>query len=217
MVAMRIPVFKTYTRSEFVADAWLHAVGVAAASAGAVALLIVALSQNSLRLGVALGIYALGLAATFAFSAAYNLVSRPTAKAVLRRLDHSAIFVMIAGTYTPFALVSLDGAYGLLGFVWAVAAVGVALKLFLPHRFETISVVLYLAQGWVVITAIDPLAEALPVPALVLLVTGGVIYTAGVVFHLWERLRYHNVIWHSFVLAAAACHYAAVIDAVALT
>ncbi len=212
---MRIPVFKTYSRGEFLADAWLHIVGVTAAGAGAVVLLAIALSQNSLRLGVALTVYALGLAATFAFSAAYNLVQRPQLKAVLRRLDHSAIFVMIAGTYTPFALVSLGGSYGygLLAFVWAVAAFGVALKLFLPHRFENIAVLFYLAQGWAVLTAINPLIEALPSTAMVLLLAGGVIYTGGVAFHMWEKLRYHNVIWHSCVLAAACCHYAAVVDA----
>lgn len=210
------PPFPEYTCAERRADAVLHAIGVAGSAAGSVTLLALALMQEQLRATLALAVYAIGLAATFACSAAYNLVSRPGLKTVLRRLDHSAIFLMIAGTYTPFALMALPPRLGLalLAVVWGIAVVGVALKVLVPHRFERTSVLLYLAQGWAVLFAIGPLREALSSPSLWLLVGGGVVYTLGVAFHLLERLRFHNVVWHAFVLAAACLHYAAVVDTV---
>ena len=136
-------------------------------------------------------------------------------KEVLRRLDHAAIFVMIAGSYTPFALV-VGGIAGhaLLAAVWAIAAVGVAIKLRFPRRFDKISVLLYLFQGWIVVLALDSITAALPSRALTLLVAGGIVYTLGVGFHLMERLRFHNVIWHVFVLGGAACQFVAIRDAV---
>jgi hemolysin III len=139
-------------------------------------------------------------------------------KAILRRFDHAAIYVKIAATYTPFAMVKLGGAigFGLLGAVWAVGLFGVAAKLFWPAQLVRTSYVLYLAQGWACVAALQPLTEALPARALTLLVVGGILYTLGVVFHLWQSLRYHNAIWHGFVLVASACHFAAVVDAVAL-
>ena len=148
----------------------------------------------------------------FACSAAYNLTWHPNWKEALRRLDHAAIFVMIAGSYTPFSLAVIGGTWGwaLFAVVWAVAALGVALKLFLPRRFERAAIVLYLAQGWSVLVVVEPLAAALSTPALSLLVAGGAIYTLGVVFHLWRSLPYHNAIWHGFVLAGSVTHFIAI-------
>jgi hemolysin III len=215
-VSGRAPLFPDYTRAERRADAVLHAIGVAGSAAGSLTLLVLAAMQEQVRAALALGVYALGLATTFACSAAYNLVSRPQLKSVLRRLDHSAIFLMIAGTYTPFALMALPPRLGatLLAVVWGIAALGVTLKLVAPHRFDRLFVLLYLAQGWAVLFAIGPLRQALSSPSLWLLVGGGVVYTLGVAFHLLERMRFHNVIWHAFVLAAACLHYAAVVDTV---
>ena len=164
---------------------------------------------------VGLIVYSLGLVGMFATSAAYNLVSDAGVKETLRRLDHAAIFVMIAGSYTPFALV-VGGRAGhmLLAAVWAIAAVGVAIKLRYPRRFDKLSVLLYLSQGWIVLLALDSITAALSNRALSLLVAGGVVYTVGVAFHLMERLLFHNVIWHIFVLGGAACQFAAIRDAV---
>ena len=226
--------FPQFTRGERLADAVVHILGVSASLAAAPALLVLAVwhSQSSLALiepgtfgptlfstaNLSLAVYGLGLVAVFACSAAYNMVWHPNWKEVLRRLDHAAIFVMIAGSYTPFSLAVIGGTWGwaLFAVVWAVAALGVALKLFLPRRFERAAIVLYLAQGWSVLVVVEPLAAALSTPALSLLVAGGVIYTLGVVFHLWRSLPYHNAIWHALVLIAAACHYLAILDAVAL-
>lgn len=164
---------------------------------------------------VGLIVYSIGLVGMFAASAAYNLVSHVGVKEILRRLDHAAIFVMIAGSYTPFALV-VGGRAGhmLLAAVWAIAAVGVAIKLRYPRRFDKLSVLLYLSQGWIVLLALDSITAALSNRALSLLVAGGVVYTVGVAFHLMERLLFHNVIWHIFVLGGAACQFVAIRDAV---
>lgn len=164
---------------------------------------------------VGLIVYSIGLVGMFAASAAYNLVSHVGVKEILRRLDHAAIFVMIAGSYTPFALV-VGGRTGhmLLAAVWAIAAVGVAIKVRYPRRFDKLSVLLYLSQGWIVLLALDSITAALSNRALSLLVAGGVVYTVGVAFHLMERLLFHNVIWHIFVLGGAACQFAAIRDAV---
>jgi hemolysin III len=152
----------------------------------------------------------------FTCSAGYNLIVRPKVKAVFRRLDHAAIFIMIAGTYTPFALMKMDAKWGfiLLAVVWTMAAIGVAIKLFLPRYLEGVTTGLYLVQGWAVVVAWHPLVSAVPGHVAFLLMLGGVLYTVGVVFHLWERLPFQNAIWHGFVLVAASVHFAAVVDIV---
>jgi hemolysin III len=124
---------------------------------------------------------------------------------------------MIAATYTPFILIEMNTPFGLslLGVVWAIAVVGIVLQLFAPRYLGRLSVALYLIQGWAVLAALEPLMSALPGRVLTLLMAGGVLYTVGVVFHLWERLPYQNAIWHGFVLSAATCHFAAVIFVVA--
>ena len=207
--------FPSYTRLERIADACVHAVSVLFSVAAASLLLIGAIGVLPAALFIGLIVYSIGLIGMFAASAAYNLVPHVGAKETLRRLDHAAIFVMIAGSYTPFALV-VGGAtgYALLASVWAIAAAGVAIKLSFPRRFERLSVLLYLFQGWIVVLALDSITAALPSRALTLLVAGGIVYTLGVAFHLMERLRFHNVIWHIFVLGGAACQYIAIRDAV---
>ena len=183
--------------------------------AAAALLLVGAIGVLPAAIFVGLIVYSIGLVGMFAASAAYNLVSHVGVKEILRRLDHAAIFVMIAGSYTPFALV-VGGRTGhmLLAAVWAIAAVGVAIKLRYPRRFDKLSVLLYLSQGWIVLLALDSITAALSNRALYLLVAGGVVYTVGVAFHLMERLRFHNVIWHIFVLGGAACQFVAIRDAV---
>ena len=183
--------------------------------AAAALLLIGAIGVLPVAIFVGLIVYSIGLIGMFAASAAYNLVSHVGVKECLRRLDHASIFVMIAGSYTPFALV-VGGIAGhtLLAAVWAIAAAGVAIKLRYPRRFDKLSVLLYLSQGWIVLLALDSITAALSNRALTLLVAGGIVYTVGVAFHLMERLRFHNVIWHIFVLGGAACQFVAIRDAV---
>ncbi|MGE5768324.1 MAG: PAQR family membrane homeostasis protein TrhA [Bacteroidota bacterium] len=207
-----------YSRPERLADGIIHVLGVVFALAACISLAFALLPSRDALLWLALGLYGAGLLAMLGCSALYNLCGPGRWKGVLRRLDHAAIFVMIAGTYTPFTLIALGGAwgYGLLAFVWTVALCGVALKLFWPRRFDRLSVAAYLLLGWSIVVAIDPLFAAVSTVGLALLGAGGLLYTLGVVFHLWRRLPYQNAIWHAFVLAAAACHFSAVLGEVAL-
>jgi hemolysin III len=208
--------FPQYTLGERVADGTIHVVGVVASVVALAALLVIGLKTDTAIMVAGLTIYGVALVATFGCSAGYHLVVRPKVKEIFRRLDHAAIFLMIAGTYTPFVLIKMNNPWGLglLAVVWAMAAIGIALKLFFPRFLDGLSTALYLVQGWAVLAAWEPLHAALPAGVLTLLMVGGVLYTVGVVFHLWNRLPYQNAIWHGFVLSAASCHYAAVIGVV---
>jgi hemolysin III len=156
------------------------------------------------------------LLAMLVLSATYNLWPVSRAKWVLRRFDHSAIYLLIAATYTPFIMELKDSilAMALLVGVWCVAIVGIMLKLVLPGRFDRLSVGLYLAMGWSGMTLYGRVVAILPTFALCFVVAGGALYSLGVVFHAWQRLRFQNAIWHCFVLLGAACHYMAVMDLV---
>jgi hemolysin III len=165
---------------------------------------------------VSVSIYAAGLLAMLGFSAAYNLWPVSRSKWLLRRFDHSAIYILIAATYTPVFVQLQDRVFAmsLLAGVWSVAVVGVVLKLFFPGRFDRVSVGLYLAMGWSGIIAYDTGLSSLPHLAVWLIAAGGLLYSFGVIFHAWQRLRFQNAIWHCFVLLGAACHYTAVLDLV---
>jgi hemolysin III len=210
--------FPTYTEAEVFADRCVHAVGVTAGFIAAITLVIIALKQLPTDAATAVVIYALGMLGMFCFSAAYNL-SRGPKRWLLRRCDHAAIFIKIAATYTPFAIAKMGGTEGivLLAAVWGIALAGAAAKLIAPHRIASVSTLIYLAQGWTCIFTMQPLLAALSPTAMVLLLAGGVLYSVGAVFHLSERIAYHNAIWHGFVLVASACHFVAVLDAVVLS
>lgn len=206
-----------YSRGELLADAVVHVVGVALGLAGAAALVAAVLLDGvEAQLRLAVVVYAVALVAMLGASAAYNMWPVGRVKWRLRRLDHSTIFLMIAGTYTPFvATIGTSRlAWALLAAMWTVAVLGAALKVLLPGRFDRLSIALYLAMGWSGVMAYEPVIAGLPSNALWLLAVGGLLYTVGVVFHLMERLPFQNAIWHGFVLAAAACHYAAVCGSV---
>jgi len=209
-------VFPQYTPPERIVDLCIHAIGVTASVIALAALIFIGVESKTALWILALVIYGLALVATFSFSAGYHVAMRPKLKEWLRRLDHAAIFLMIAGTYTPFILIKMNNAWGLglLAVVWGMAAIGIAIKLFAPRYLEGISTALYLMQGWAILAAWEPLMTAVSGHVLTLLMVGGVLYTVGVVFHLWERLPFQNAIWHGFVLSAASCHYAAVMVAV---
>ena len=203
--------------SEWRVDAMVHVVGVTLGLAACVRLVMVALPGGCSAILVSLAVYCAGLLAMLGCSALYNIAGDGPRKALWRRLDHAAIFVMIAGTYTPFAAIAIGGGWGtgLLCFVWTVAAAGVVLKLLHPGWREPLSIAAYLLLGWTILVAIDRLVAAVSLPALLLLVAGGILYTVGVLFCQWDRLPYQKPIWHGFVLAAAACHYFAILDVVA--
>ena len=206
-----------YDRVELIADGIVHAMGLSFGLAGAAAIIIVAANSAHPADMASVVIYTIGLLSMLGFSAAYNVWPISRAKWVLRRFDHSAIYVMIAGTYTPFIAQMKGGvaSISLLIGVWLTAAVGVTLKLLLPGRFDRLAVVLYLLLGWSGVVVYEPFATALPNLSVWLLATGGVLYSTGVIFHRWRSLRFQNAIWHGFVLVAACCHYSAVLYCVA--
>jgi hemolysin III len=206
-----------YDRTEILADGFVHILGVAMAIAGAAMLInIAAHAGNMLRLA-AIAIYLAGLLALFCFSAVYNLWPVSPVKWWLRRLDHSAIYLLIAATYTAFMLPIYGSAAtaGVLAAVWSAALAGMAIKLLWPGRFDRTSIAVYLTMGWSGIFKIESIAAALAPVTLLLIAVGGILYSVGVVFHGWRHLRFQNAIWHGFVLAAATCHYAAVLTSLA--
>lgn len=205
-----------YDRAELIADGVIHAVGVLAGLIAATVLVVLAAIYASALDIVGVSIYVAGLLSMLVLSATYNLWPVSRAKWVLRRFDHSAIYLLIAGTYTPFILGLKNSvfAYALLGGVWCVAILGIVLKLAWPGRFDRVSVGIYLAMGWSGLMLYDAVVDALPALALWFVVAGGALYTCGVIFHAWRRLRFQNAIWHGFVLLGAACHYTAVLDLV---
>lgn len=206
------------SRHELAADRIVHIVGVAGGSIGGATLVaMIAARGDWLQLG-ALLIYACGMIAMFCCSAAYHLARCSRRRAILRRCDHAAIFVMIAGSYTPFTLLRLDGAWSwsLTAAVWSIAAAGVVVKLCRGRDLRCASVAPYLLLGWIGLVAIDPLFDSLGWKTLGLIALGGVLYTIGVLFHMRDPLPFRNAIWHAIVLAAASVHYAAVVNGVVL-
>jgi hemolysin III len=207
-----------YDRQEIIADGIVHGVGVMFGIVSIVVLLIMAAPTVGAWEFTSILIYGIGLLTVLTVSALYNLWPVSPIKWVLRRFDHSAIYLLIAGTYTPFITQMKGGMESLvlLTGVWLTSAVGIALKLGFPNRFDRLSIVLYLLLGWSGLMAYEAVFGALPYTTLCLLAAGGILYTIGVVFHLWESLRFQNAIWHAFVLVAAACHYGAVLDCIVL-
>lgn len=157
-------------------------------------------------------VYVATLVALYTASTAYHSVTKPELKRLLRRLDHSAIFLLIAGTYTPVTMIVLEGGWGwaLLGTAWALAAAGIAWKLCCLERFAILGPVYYLAMGWLAVVALKPLVAALSTAEMAWLAAGGLAYTGGVVFYAWKKLPYNHAVWHGFVLAGSACHFTAI-------
>jgi hemolysin III len=205
-----------YDRAELIADGIVHGIGVFGGLIAATVLIVLtAVYATALDVAV-VSVYVAGLLAMLVLSATYNLWPVSPAKWVLRRFDHSAIYLLIAATYTPVIMELKDSilAMVLLAGVWCVAIVGIVLKLVLPGRFDRLSVGLYLAMGWSGMMLYGRVVATLPTLALCFVAAGGALYSLGVIFHAWQRLRFQNAIWHCFVLLGAACHYTAVLDLV---
>jgi hemolysin III len=200
---------------ELLVDRQIHRVGLAAAGLAAAWLIAVAAAAGRASVVLPVLIYAGGFLAMLGCSAAYNLAAESPRREWLRRLDHAAIFLMIAGTYTPFTTTKLNGSWStaMTAGIWTVAGAGIVIKLFQSHRFERLSLVCYLSLGWVGLIALHPLAAVLDFKTLILLGIGGMLYTLGVIFHLWRSLPFQTAVWHGFVLLAAGCHYVAVLHA----
>jgi hemolysin III len=201
---------RIYSQVEHRVDMAIHVLG-AIFAVNASAWLLAHVSGSRVLIA-SVSVYCAGLLAMIFASAAYNLAPQGPAKPILRRLDHSAIFIMIAGTYTPFAANRLGGLAGpvILAAIWLCASAGIVLKVLYPHRFERASIALYIAMGWMIVTVIRPLASSMAALDFWLLMAGGLVYSAGVAFYVIERIPFHKAIWHGFVLVAAVLQFSAI-------
>jgi hemolysin III len=205
-----------YRAGELAADRIIHLIGCLAGVVGSAILVGIAAGVADRPTFLASLVYSVCLLTTLGCSAAYNLASNASRREFLRKLDHAAIFLMIAGTYTPFTTCRLNGvwAIGMTAAVWTGAVTGAVIKLIYPRGVERGSIVAYLALGWMIMVGVRPMLGSADARTAILIVVGGVLYSIGVGFHLWRALPFHNAIWHSFVLVAASCHYAAILHGV---
>lgn len=208
-----------YDFHEIVADSVVNGIGIVFALIGATALIFYASVWSSHAEIAAAWIYGLGLILCLSISFTYNIWPNSRTKWILRRFDHSAIFILIAATYTPFLQRgSADPwIFAMLIAIWCIALVGISLKCLFPGRYDRLAILLYLGMGWSGVLVMGPVAAYLPPITVWLIVIGGLIYSLGVIFHVWERLRFQNAIWHSFVLAASVVHYSAVVTCFSLS
>ena len=211
--------FRTQSLAELIADGAIHVIGIGLGLTASIILAVTLWNNDDPTRQITVMIYAACLMAMLICSALYNMLAKDHKTGILRRLDHAAIFLMIAGTYTPLAAVIIGGWTGgiLLATVWTGALAGAILKLFRLSKAERLSVPIYLGLGWVVVFAANPLIERASMFGLCMILAGGLLYTVGTVFYAWKRLPFQNAIWHAFVLAAAVCHFGAVLHDVALT
>lgn len=207
------PAGNLYSLGEEIAHSVTHGLGVLASIVGLCVLVAFAALHGGAVEIVASAVFGGTLILLYTASTLYHSIPLPATKSVLRVIDHASIYLLIAGTYTPFTLITLAGPWGwsLFATVWSLAALGVGFKLFTTGRFEKLSLLIYIAMGWCGVVAAQPLLEALAPAGLWLLVGGGLAYTGGVVFYAMESLRYHHAIWHLFVLAGSVLHYFAVL------
>jgi hemolysin III len=201
---------------EEIANAITHGIGLLLSMAGFVVLLVLATLRGTAWHIVACSIYGATLICLYAASTLYHAVICPRAKRALRIFDHSAIYLLIAGTYTPFLLVSLRGPWGwsLFGVIWGLTLAGLLFKFWFVERFLILSTAVYIAMGWLVVIAAKPVITHLSLTAIIWLLSGGLAYTGGVIFFAAKRIPYSHAIWHLFVLAGSFCHYFAVLSTV---
>jgi len=202
-----------YSIGEEIANSVTHGVGVVLSIGGLAVLTAFASLLGNVWHIVSSSIFGATLILLYTSSTLYHSIQLPRVKRILRVMDHSAIFLLIAGTYTPFTLVSLRGAWGwtLFGVVWGLAVLGIVFQVTQLRRRPIISLALYMGMGWAVIVATKPLLAAIAPGGFLLLLIGGLFYTAGIGFYVWRRLPYHHAIWHVFVLAGSAFHYFAIL------
>lgn len=202
-----------YSPTEELFNSITHGIGALVSIAGMVLLIIFSSMYGKMSHIISCTIFGFALVLLYTSSTLYHSFQKPKLKHVFKILDHSCIYVLIAGTYTPFLLITIHGVLGwsLFALVWSLTVIGVLFKVFFVYRFKIISTIAYIAMGWLVIFAIKPLLEALPLGGLALLVCGGLAYTVGTIFYAWEKLPFNHAIWHLFVLAGSTFHFCAVI------
>ncbi len=202
-----------YSKGHELANTITHGIGVALSLAGLVVLVVFAALRGTVWHVVSFSIYGTTLVLLFTASTLYHSFHSPRIKHAFRILDHCSIYLLIAGSYTPFTLVTLRGAWGwsLFGCVWGLTVVGIAIKIFFTGRFALLSTIVYLLMGWLAVVAIKPLMGQIPLAGFLWLLAGGLIYSSGVIFYVFRRIPYGHAIWHLFVLAASVCQYFAIL------
>jgi hemolysin III len=203
--------------AEEIANSLTHGLGLALSLAGLVVLVVVTALHGGVLSIVSCSVYGVTLVSLYAASTVYHVAWAPSWKRVLKIVDHSCIYLLIAGTYTPFMLVAVRGSWGwiLFSVVWTLALGGIVFKLWFVDRYPVASTAFYLLMGWSVVIALKPLVQVVPAPALLWLLAGGVAYSAGVIFFAMPRVRYSHAVWHGFVLAGSIFHYVAILHYVA--
>lgn len=198
---------------EELANGITHGVGLALSILGLIALVVLSVMRGNAWHIAGCTTFGVTLVLLYAASTLYHTFHTPRLKRILKILDHTAIYLLIAGTYTPFTLVNLRGFWGwtLFSLVWGLSVFGILWKLFHVERFQIVSTLVYVGMGWLVLIAIKPLMSAIPVTGIVWLVVGGLFYTVGVLFFAMKRMPYNHAIWHVFVMAGSICHYFAVV------
>jgi hemolysin III len=198
---------------EEIANSVTHGVGLVFSLAGLAVLIILALSKEGFLHIVGCGVYGLTLVLVYAASTLYHSIQRPRFKHLFRQIDQIAIYLVIAGTYTPFTLINLRGFWGwtLLVLVWGISLFAIAFKILFVDRFKAISMALYLVTGWMAIIAVKPIITTIPGGGLALIAGGAFAYMAGLAFYAWDRLPFNHTIWHLFVILGSFCHYCAVL------
>ena len=198
-----------YTTGEEIANAITHGIGTILAIAALVLLVVFSSIYGNTTAVVSFTVYGSTLVILYLMSTIYHSLPRGKAKDVFEILDHSSIFLLIAGTYTPFALVTLKGVKGwtIFGIIWGLALAGMVMKVFLVKKFVILSTLMYILMGWMAIFILKDIMASVPLNGVILLVLGGVAYTVGALFYIWRKIPYHHAIWHLFVLAGSLFHF----------
>jgi len=202
-----------YSIKEDLANSVTHGIGAVLSVAGLALLVILTSKNGDVWRVVSFSVYGSSLVILYLASTLYHSIQKPHIKRLLRVLDHSTIYLLIAGSYTPFMLVSLRGAWGwsLFGVVWALALLGIVFKVFFIGRYEVLATAAYVLMGWMVVIAFKEILIRVQPGGITLLLAGGLTYTLGVVFYAWKKLPFNHAIWHLFVLGGSACHFFAVL------
>ena len=202
-----------YSFWEELVNSITHGAGILLSVAALVLLIVFSSIYGDARHIVSCTIFGVSLLLLYSSSTLYHSFRKENLKKIFKKFDHSCIYILIAGTYTPFLIVALRGVVGwtLFGIIWFLAIAGVIFKMFFIHRFKIVSTIAYILMGWIIIFAIKPLTQTLPAGGFVWLLIGGLVYTTGVVFYVWKKLPFNHAIWHLFVLGGSTCHFFSVI------
>ncbi|MFZ5969324.1 MAG: PAQR family membrane homeostasis protein TrhA [Bacillota bacterium] len=200
---------ENFTKGEEIVNAILHGIGLGLAIAALVVLVIFSNLYGDIWNIISFSIYGATLVILYLSSTLYHAFPQGKVKNVFEIFDHAAIYLLIAGTYTPLTLISLRGALGwtIFGIVWGMAVIGVIFKAFWVKKFVILSTLLYVLMGWLIVFAMKPLVAAMPTSSMIFLIAGGGLYTTGTIFYIWRKMKYHHAIWHLFVLGGSICHF----------